>query len=88
MRFAYDTTVIAEKLGIHISVITNYEEEWLAQQENVGEFDRESFVEYLSRSFAECAFLLQATEEGSNAMECLEVYDETYGVTNDLLTDD
>jgi hypothetical protein len=84
----YDTTALAEKLGIHISVINNYEEEWLAQQEDVGEFERETFIEFLSRSFAECAFLLEATEGEGNAMQCLEAYDEAYSATIDQLTND
>ena len=84
----YDTTVIAEKLGVHVSVIANYEEEWLAQQEDVGGFERETFIEFLSRSFAECAFLLEATEAEGNALQCLEAYDEAYSDTIDLLTND
>jgi hypothetical protein len=84
----YDTTAISEKLGIHVSVIANYEEEWLAQQENAPEFEKETFIEFLSRSFAECSFLLQAEDGSSNAMQCLEAYDEAYSETFELLTDD
>ena len=81
---SFSTITIAEKLGMHISVVENYEEEWVAQNVALPEPD-ESFVEFLCRTFAECAFLIQATEGEGNAMECLEAYDEAYSVTEEIL---
>ena len=81
---SFSTITIAEKLGMHISVVENYEEEWVAQNVSLQEPD-ESFVEFLCRTFAECAFLIQATEGEGNAMECLEAYDEAYSVTEEIL---
>jgi hypothetical protein len=81
---SFSTITIAEKLGMHISVVENYEEEWAAQNVALPEPD-ESFVEFLCRTFAECAFLIQATEGEGNAMECLEAYDEAYSVTEEIL---
>jgi hypothetical protein len=81
---SFSTITIAEKLGIHISVVENYEEEWVEQNVGLPEPD-ESFEEFICRTFAECAFLVQATEGGGNAMECLEAYDEAYSVTEEIL---
>jgi hypothetical protein len=81
---SFSTITIAEKLGMHISVVENYEEEWAAQNVALPEPD-ESFVEFLCRTFAECAFLIQATEGEGNAMDCLEAYDEAYSVTEEIL---
>ena len=81
---SFSTITIAEKLGIHISVVENYEEEWVA--ENVGLPEpNESFEEFLCRTFAECAFLMTATEGEGNAMECLEAYDEAYSDVEEIL---
>jgi hypothetical protein len=74
---SFSTITIAEKLGIHVSVVENYEEEWIAQNVGLPEPD-ESFEEFLCRTFAECAFLVEAVEESANAMECLEAYDIAY----------
>lgn len=75
----YSLSDIAERLCLHVSVVENYEEEWLAQQDQVDEdFMSESFYDFLCRTFAECAFLIHAVETEANAMECLEVYDETF----------
>ena len=74
---SFSTITIAEKLGIHISVVENYEEEWVDQNVNLPEPD-ESFEEFICRTFAECAFLVTAVEAEGNAMECLEAYDEAY----------
>jgi hypothetical protein len=81
---SYSTITIAEKLGMHISVVENYEEEWAAQNVALPEPD-ESFEEFICRTFAECAFLVQATEGGGNAMECLEAYDEAYSTVEEIL---
>jgi len=81
---SFSTITIAKKLGMHISVVENYEEEWVAQNVSLPEPD-ESFEEFICRTFAECAFLVQATEGGGNAMECLEAYDEAYSVTEEIL---
>jgi hypothetical protein len=81
---SYSTITIAEKLGMHISVVENYEEEWVDQNVNLPEPD-ESFEEFICRTFAECAFLVQATEGGGNAMECLESYDEAYSAVESIL---
>ena len=81
---SFSTITIAEKLGMHISVVENYEEEWVEQNVGLLEPD-ESFEEFLCRTFAECAFLIQATEGEGNAMECLEAYDEAYSVTEEIL---
>jgi hypothetical protein len=84
----YSIPDIAERLGIHTSVVENYEEEWLAEQESEEEdFITESFTDFLCRTFAECTFLLEAIA-GSEAMVCLEAYDETYGNIEGVLTDD
>ena len=81
---SFSTITIAEKLGMHISVVENYEEEWAAQNVALPEPD-ESFEEFICRTFAECAFLVQATEGGGNAMECLEAYDEAYSTVEEIL---
>ena len=81
---SFSTITIAEKLGIHISVVENYEEEWVEQNVGLPEPD-ESFEEFLCRTFAECAFLVEAVDEGANAMECLEAYDDAYSITEELL---
>ena len=81
---SFSTITIAEKLGIHVSVVENYEEEWAAQNVTLPEPD-ESFEEFICRTFAECAFLVQATEGGGNAMECLEAYDEAYSTVEEIL---
>ena len=81
---SFSTITIAEKLGMHISVVENYEEEWVAQNVSLPEPD-ESFVEFLCRTFAECAFLMTATEGEGNAMECLEAYDEAYSEVGQIL---
>ena len=81
---SYSTITIAKKLGMHISVVENYEEEWVDQNVNLPEPD-ESFEEFICRTFAECAFLVQATEGGGNAMECLEAYDEAYSTVEEIL---
>jgi len=81
---SYSTITIAEKLGIHVSVVENYEEEWVDQNVHLPEPD-ESFEEFLCRTFAECAFLIQATENEGNAMECLEAYDEAYSTVELIL---
>jgi hypothetical protein len=84
----YSIADISERLGIHASVVENYEEEWLAEQESEEEdFITESFTDFLCRTFAECTFLLEAIA-GSEAMGCLEAYDETYGNIEGVLTDD
>jgi hypothetical protein len=44
-----------------------------------------SFEEYLCNIFAECAFLTEAAENGSNAMACLEAYDEAYTTVESIL---
>ena len=81
---SFSTITIAEKLNLHISVVENYEEEWVEQ--NVGFPEpNESFEEFLCRTYAECAFLIQATEGDGNAMECLEAYDEAYSITEEIL---
>jgi hypothetical protein len=84
----YSIPDIAERLGIHTSVVENYEEEWLFQQKNIEpEFIPESFVDFICRAFAECAFNCEAMS-GSDAMSCLEAYDETYGNIEGVLSDD
>ena len=87
----YSIETLAEQLAIHPSVVTNYEEEWMAQEERNINYDlppTETFQEFLCRSFAECAFLLEATECNANALECLEAYDEAYALTEDLIGKD
>jgi hypothetical protein len=84
----YSTIAIADKLGIHASVVENYEEEWLAQEERNISYDlppTEGFEEFICRVFAECAFLVEATEGGGNAMQCLEAYDEAYSTVEEIL---
>jgi hypothetical protein len=81
---SFSTITISEKLGIHPSVVENYEEEWVEQNVGLPEPD-ESFEEFICRTFAECAFLVEATESGGNAMQCLEAYDEAYSVTEQIL---
>jgi hypothetical protein len=84
----YSIPDIAERLGIHTSVVENYEEEWLFQQKNIeSEFIPESFIDFICRTFAECSFNCEAMS-GSDAMGCLEAYDETYGNIEGVLTDD
>jgi hypothetical protein len=81
---SYSTITIAEKLGMHISVVENYEEEWVEQNRALPEPD-ESFEEFICRTFAECAFLIEATENEGNAMQCLEMYDEAYSTIEEIL---
>jgi hypothetical protein len=81
---SFSTITLAKKLNLHISVVENYEEEWVEQNVGLPEPD-ESFEEFLCRTYAECAFLIQATEGDGNAMECLEAYDEAYSAVEELL---
>ena len=77
---------IAELLGLHPSVIDNYYEEWQFQEnENKEDHHKTTFQEYLCNVFAECAFLTEAAENGSNALACLEAYDEVYTTVEDIL---
>jgi hypothetical protein len=81
---SFSTITLAKKLNLHISVVENYEEEWVEQNVGLPEPD-ESFEEFLCRTYAECAFLIQATEGDGNAMECLEAYDEAYSAVEEIL---
>lgn len=83
----YSIEKIAEKLGVHPSVIENYEEEWQAFGDEAEFFD-ESFFEYLSRTFAEYAFLQTAFQPGATASQCLEAYDEAYTAVEDIIGND
>ena len=84
----YSLSDIAERLGFHISVVENYEEEWQAQQQEQEEdFITESFTFFLCRTFAECSFLMTAIE-GGDAVGCLESYDEAYNNIENILRDD
>ena len=81
-----DLQKIADTLGLHLSVVENYYEEW--EFEN-NEFEEDhykgSFIGYLCNVFAECAFLTEAAENGSNAMACLEAYDEAFTTVESIL---
>ena len=81
-----DLQKIADILGLHPSVIDNYYEEWELEN-NADEEDHYevTFVDYLCNVFAECAFLTEAAENGSNAMACLEAYDEAYTTVESIL---
>ena len=84
----HSVTAIAERLGLHLSVVENYEEEWRAQEERNISYDlppTETFEEFLCRTFAECAFLVEATEAEGNAMQCLEAYDDVYCQLEEIL---
>ena len=77
---------IAELLGLHPSVIDNYYEEWQFEEtENDEDHYSVTFKGYLCNVFAECAFLNEAAENGSNAMACLEAYDEAYTTVESIL---
>jgi hypothetical protein len=77
---------IAELLGLHPSVIDNYYEEWrFYEKDSEEDHCTSSFEEYLCNVFAECAFLTEAAENGSNAMACLEAYDEAYTTVESIL---
>lgn len=81
-----DLQKIADILGFHLSVIENYYEEWQFQEQGDEEDHYEvTFVDYLCNVFAECAFLTEAAENGSNAMACLEAYDEAYTTVESIL---
>ena len=83
-----DLQKIADILGFHLSVIENYYEEWQFQEQGDEEDHYEvTFVDYLCNIFAECAFLTEAAENGSNAMACLEAYDEAYTTVEGILED-
>lgn len=78
---------VAKRLGIHPSVVENYEEEWQAQQTNEDDdFITESFTDFICRTFAECAFSCEAMS-GSDAVGCLEAYDETYNNIESILAE-
>lgn len=78
---------IAERLNIHISVMENYEEEWLYQQEQIDKsFEpHESFEDFMCNVYAEAAFLIEATEKQGTVVECLGAYDKAYRIIEDLL---
>jgi len=78
-----DLTKIAELLGLHPSVIDNYYEEWEFENNQFAEEIR--FKGYLCNIFAEAAFLNEALENESNVMTCLEIYDETYSIVEQIL---
>ena len=83
-----DLQKIADTLGFHLSVVENYYEEWQFQEKETEEDHYEvTFVDYLCNIFAECAFLTEASENGSNAMACLEAYDEAYTTVEGILED-
>lgn len=83
----YSLSDIAERLGLHVSVMENYEEEWQAQQHNQEEdFITESFTDFICRTFAECSFLMTAIE-GEDAVGCLESYDEAYNNIESILAE-
>ena len=83
-----DLQKIADILCFHLSVIENYYEEWQFQEKETEEDHYEvTFVDYLCNVFAECAFLTEAAENGSNAMACLEAYDEAYTTVEGILED-
>lgn len=82
----YSITKIADALGLHVSVVENYEEEWLAEKDLSITYD-ETFVEFICRTFAECAFLSEAIENGGTAVDCLEAYDEIYSSIEKILED-
>jgi len=79
---------VAKRLGIHPSVVENYEEEWQAQQTNEDDdFITESFTDFICRTFAEYSFLMTALE-GEDAVGCLESYDEAYNNIENILLND
>lgn len=80
-----DLTKIAELLGIHESVVVSYHEEWSIMEPEEEEFCQTTFPEYLCNIFAEAAFLNEALENESNVMTCLEIYDETYSIVEQIL---
>ena len=81
-----DLQKIADILGLHPSVIDNYYEEWEFENNAAEEDHYEvTFVDYLCNVFAECAFLTEAAENGSNALACLEAYDEAYTNVESIL---
>jgi len=81
-----DLQKIADILGFHLSVVENYYEEWEFENNAAEEDHYEvTFVDYLCNIFAESAFLTEAAENGSNAMACLEAYDEAYTTIESIL---
>lgn len=81
-----DLQKIADILGFHLSVVENYYEEWEFENNAAEEDHYEvTFVDYLCNIFAESAFLTEAAENGSNAMACLEAYDEAYTTVESIL---
>jgi hypothetical protein len=81
-----DLQKIADILGFHLSVIENYYEEWeFTNSADEEDFHEATFVNYLCNIFAESAFLTEAAENGSNAMACLEAYDEAYTTVESIL---
>ena len=82
-----DLLEIAELLDLHPSVIDNYYEEWQFQEKNNEEdYYEMPFKEYLCTKFAEHAFLSEAAKKYSNAMACLEAYDDEYQCIDGILT--
>jgi len=83
-----DLLEIAKRLRIHPSVIDNYYEEWqFEQKEDDEDYYQVSFLDFLCNEFAECAFLTEAAENGSDAMACLEAYDDAYQTVEAILNE-
>lgn len=74
---------LAEAFGIHVSVIENLYEEFLAESE-VFAFESAfyGFEDYLVEEFAQAAFIFAALE-GGDVVDCLEAYDTAYSALTD-----
>jgi len=71
-----DFAAYAECLGVRESVIENLFEEYELEVEAFG--IEITFYEYLLEEFAQAAYMIEALQNGGDAVDCLEAYDETY----------
>lgn len=71
-----DFAAYAECFGVRESVIENLFEEYELEVESFG--IEITFYEYLVEEFAQAAYMIEALQNGGDAVDCLEAYDETY----------
>ncbi len=73
-----DFSALAECFAVRESVIENLFEEYELETEAFG--IEITFYEYLVEEFAQAAYMIEALQNGGDAVDCLEAYDTTYSL--------
>jgi len=73
-----DFSSYAECFGVRESVIENLFEEYELETEAFG--IEITFYEYLVEEFAQASYMIEALQNGGDAVDCLEAYDATYSL--------